>query len=455
MNPALALCRLLLTLLVALAGTVTMVQADTDSSESPGAILIENVYVFSGKSAERDREPVNVLISESQIQRISAEAIEPDEGSSLQVIDGGGRTLMPGLIDAHWHSTLVKPTSVEAMTSDIAYIQLVAGRVADATLMRGFTSVRDMGGPSFGLRRAIEEQVVAGPRIFPSGAMISQTGGHGDFRLPHEVPEPNNAGLSYADRVGVTAVADGTDAVLKRAREQLMLGATQIKLMAGGGVTSMYDPIDVSQYTPDELRVAVQAAENWGTYVAVHAYTSRAVQMALEAGVKSIEHGQLVDEETVRMMARKNVWWSLQPFVENELANPKTGQARLKQIMVQQGTDKAFELARKHKVRVAFGTDMLGTGDFGKNQNALLVTMERWYTPGEALQIATGNNGQLIGLSGPRYSLPGPIGVIEEGAVADLLLVDGDPTEDLSLVGDPETHFRVIMKNGVVYKNTL
>uniref|UniRef100_UPI0030DB127F amidohydrolase family protein n=1 Tax=uncultured Marinobacter sp. TaxID=187379 RepID=UPI0030DB127F len=266
---------------------------------------------------------------------------------------------------------------------------------------------------------------------------------------------PNNAGLTYSDRVGVTAIADGTDAVLKRVREQLMLGATQVKLMGGGGVTSMYDPIDATQYTPAEMRAAVLAAENWGTYVAIHAYTSRAVQMALEAGVRSIEHGQLVDEDTVKMMAQKEVWWSLQPFIDNELANPKTGPARLKQIMVQQGTDRAFELAKKYQVQVAFGTDMLGTGDFAPKQNALLVSMERWYSPGEVLQIATGNNGRLIAMAGPRYPLPGPVGVVEEGAVADLLLVEGDPTADLSLIGDPENNFRVIMKNGVIYKNTL
>lgn len=429
--------------------------ASASDPQAPDAVLIKNVYVFSGKSAERAQAPVHVLVRQGTIQMISAEPIEPEEGVRVLSLDGEGRTLMPGLIDAHWHSTLVSPSTVAAMTADIAYIHLLAGQVADATLMRGFTSVRDMGGPSFGLRRAIEEGLVPGPRIFPSGAMVSQTGGHGDFRLPHEVPESRNAPLTYSDRVGVTAIADGYDAVLKRVREQLMLGATQIKLMAGGGVTSLYDPLDATQYTPDEMRAAVLAAENWGTYVAVHAYTSRAVQMALEAGVKSIEHGQLVDEETVRMMARKNVWWSLQPFIDNELANPKTGPSRVKQIMVQQGTDRAFELARKHRIQVAFGTDILGSGDFGDHQNALLVSMERWYSPGEVLQIATGNNGRLIAMAGPRYPLPGPVGVIEEGAVADLLLVDGDPTADLSLIADPGNNFRVIMKNGVVYKNTL
>lgn len=422
---------------------------------SSKGLLLEDVYLFDGQSAERSQSRVHVLVRNGLIEQISRTPITPELDDNLTVIAGAGRTLMPGLIDAHWHSTLVKPSSVQALTADIAYIHLLAGVVGDATLMRGFTSVRDMGGPSFGLRRAIEEGLVKGPRIFPSGAMISQTGGHGDFRLPHEVPSASNAPLSYPDRVGVTAIADGSDAVLKRTREQLMLGATQIKLMAGGGVSSMYDPLDVTQYTPDELRAAVMAAENWGTYVAVHAYTSRAVSMALEAGVRSIEHGQLVDEDTVKLMARKEAWWSLRPFIDNELSNPKTGPSRLKQQMVQQGTDRAFALAKKHKVKVAFGTDMLGAGNLGDNQNALLVSMQRWYSPGEVLQIATGNNGALIALAGPRYPLTGPLGVLVEGAVADMLLVEGDPTADLSLIADPEQNFRLIIKGGRIYKNSL
>jgi imidazolonepropionase-like amidohydrolase len=421
----------------------------------PQDMLLQNVYVFDGTSAQRSSAPMQVLVRNGLIEQISSSPITPADDDGLMVIDGGGRTLMPGMIDAHWHSALVSPSSVSAMTADIAYIHLLAGRVADATLMRGFTSVRDMGGPSFGLRRAIEEGLVIGPRIFPSGAMISQTGGHGDFRLPHEVPQANNAPLNYADRVGVTAIADGSDEVLRRVREQLMLGATQIKLMAGGGVSSMYDPLDVTQYTADELSAAVQAAENWGTYVAVHAYTSRAVTMALEAGVRSIEHGQLVDEDTVRLMAKKDAWWSLQPFIDNELSNPKTGAARLKQKMVQQGTDRAFELARKHKIKVAFGTDMLGAGNLGDNQNALLVSMQRWYSPGEVLQIATGNNGALMNLAGPRYPLSAPLGVIKENAIADMLLVEGNPTEDLTLIANPDQNFRLIIKGGVIYKNSL
>jgi imidazolonepropionase-like amidohydrolase len=427
----------------------------TAAAAEPSPVLLKNVHLFDGKSTRRAATPANVLIVEGRIRSISASPIPLEADMQPQIIDGGGRTLMPGLIDAHWHSLLASPSTVQALTADIAYLHLLAGTVAEATLMRGFTSVRDMGGPSFGLQRAIEEGLVPGPRILPSGAMISQTGGHGDFRLPHEVPRPEGAPLTYSDQVRVTAIADGADEVLRRAREQLMLGATQIKLMAGGGVTSLYDPIDVTQFGPEELRAAVLAAENWGTYVAVHAYTSKAVRMALEAGVRSIEHGQLVDEETVRMMVEKDAWWSLQPFLDNELANPKTGAARAKQLMVSTGTDRAFELAKKHKAKVAFGTDILGRGTVGNHQNALLVSMQRWYSPGEVLQIATRNNGQLLALAGPRYPLEGPVGVIEEGAMADLLLVDGDPTQDLSLIGDPEKNFLLIMKDGVVFKNLL
>jgi imidazolonepropionase-like amidohydrolase len=422
---------------------------------SQRAILIENVHVFDGKSSQRGREPSNVLVVDNAVAAVSRQPLTWPEGAELTRIDGGGRTLMPGLIDAHWHSMLVGQGMVDAMTSEVGYVNLRAAKVAEATLLRGFTSVRDMGGASLGLRRAIEEGQFPGPRIFPSGAMISQTGGHGDFRLPHEVPRGTNQPLSHGELTRNAAIADGVDEVLRRTREQLMLGATQVKLMAGGGVASVYDPLDVTQYTPAEMRAAVEAAGNWGTYVTVHAYTTRAVRMAIEAGVKCIEHGQLVDEETVKLMASRGVWWSLQPFLANELSNEFTGQNRVKQMMVAAGTDRAYELARKHRVKVAFGSDILFTGDTGAKQNAVLASLQRWYSPGEVLQIATGNNGALLALSGERNPYRRPLGVVEEGAMADLLLVDGDPTEDLSLIADPERNFVLIVKDGRIHKNTL
>lgn len=419
------------------------------------AVLIENVYVFDGKSNARAVTPANVLIVDNLIESISSQPLSAPEGATLTRIEGGGRTLMPGLIDAHWHMMLVGQKLTDAMTSEVGYTNLRAAQVAEATLMRGFTSVRDMGGPVRGLRRAIEEGHYPGPRIFPSGAMISQTGGHGDFRMPHEVPRASNLPLSHTEQTRTAAIADGPDEVLRRVREQLMLGATQIKLMAGGGVTSIYDPLDATQYTPEEVRAAVVAAENWGTYVTVHAYTSHAVKMSIEAGVKAIEHGQLIDEETAKLMASKGIWWSLQPFLDNELANKQTGPSRVKQLMVAAGTDRAYELASKHKVKVAFGTDILFSGDNGEVQNARLASLERWYSPGEVLQMATGNNGALLELSGERNPYKRALGVIAEGALADVLLVDGDPTADLALIKDPANNFVVIMKNGRIYKNLL
>lgn len=419
------------------------------------AILISNVYIFDGKQSSRIPQQSNLLVVGDTIEKITTEDILAPDGLSLTKIDGKGKTLMPGLIDAHWHMMLTGQTLVDAMTSEIGYTNLRAAQVAEATLLRGFTTVRDMGGPVQGLRRAIEEGNYPGPRIFPSGAMISQTGGHGDFRLPYEVPRSSNQPLSHTEQTRTAAIADGVDEVLRSVREQLMLGATQIKLMTGGGVTSVYDSLDATQYTPEELRAAVSAAENAGTYVSVHAYTSHAVKMSIEAGVKVIEHGQLVDEDTVKLMASRGIWWSLQPFLDNELANKQKGASRVKQLMVASGTDRAYMLAKKHKIKVAFGTDMLFSGDVGELQNARLVSLQRWYSPGEVLQIATGNNAQLLSLSGERNPYKKPFGVIEEGALADLLLVNGDPTEDLSLLSDPKNNFIVIIKDGRIYKNVV
>jgi imidazolonepropionase-like amidohydrolase len=234
-----------------------------------------------------------------------------------------------------------------------------------------------------------------------------------------------------------------------------MRGASQIKLMAGGGVSSDYDPLDVSQYTLKELQAAVQAAEDWGTYVTVHAYTPRAVRQAIEAGVKCIEHGQLLDEATIQLIAEKDVWLSLQPFLDDEDANLQTGKNRLKQIQVSQGTELAYQLAKKHKVRVAFGTDTLFSPDMADRQGKKLAKLVQWYSPAEVLSMATYQNAELLAMSGNRNPYPGKLGVVEEGALADLILVDGNPLEDINLIVDPQKNFVVIMKDGKIFKNTL
>ncbi len=336
------------------------------------------------------------------------------------------------------------------------YANLVAGAEATDTLLRGFTTVRDVGGPAFGLKRAIDEGVVAGPRIYPSGAIITVTSGHGDFRQPFEVPRTLGSARTRMEQIGGSMVADSPDEVRLRVREQLMLGATQIKLTGGGGVASPHSPLDATTFTEPELRAAVEAAENWGTYVTVHAYTPASIKRAITAGVKCIEHGHLMDEATAKLIAERGVWLSIQPFPD-ELADafPPGSQQRAKASEVFAGMDVAYRLARKHKLKTAWGTDIIFSPGLARRQGELLVKLERWYTPAEALVMATGTNAELLAMSGKRNPYPGKLGVVEEGALADLLLVDGDPVKNIKLIADPAKNFVVIMKDGKIYKNLI
>jgi imidazolonepropionase-like amidohydrolase len=309
---------------------------------------------------------------------------------------------MPGLIDAHTHVMFEGVSQANLLTADIGFVNVAAVKAAHDMLMRGFTSIRDVGGPAFGLKRGIDAGIVAGPRIWPSGAFISQSGGHGDFRLPSELPaRPDD--FTYSERVGAAAIADDPATVRKRARELLALGASQIKLMAGGGVASNFDPLDVTQYTTPELRAGVEAAENWGTYATVHAYTPRAVRQAIEAGVRCIEHGQLLDEPTVELLVEKQIWWSLQPFLDDRTSPYAEGSPnRLKQLEMTGGTDKAYRLARKHKAKLAWGTDILFDPAVAALRGRELAKCVRWFTPAEVLKMATADNAELLALSGAR-----------------------------------------------------
>ncbi|WP_051389799.1 amidohydrolase family protein [Bradyrhizobium sp. Ec3.3] len=429
---------------------VSLVASRPAQAQQNSAVLFQNVRIFDGRNSTLSA-PFNVLIRNGKIEKISAAPLTAD----AQAIDGGNRVLMPGLIDAHWHAMLVRPTPAAAIAGDVGYLNLQAAAEATATLMRGFTTVRDMGGPSFGLKRAIDEDLVAGPRIYPSGAMITISGGHGDFRQLSDLPRTIGGMLSRMELIGGSMVADSPDEVRVRAREQLMQGATQVKLTAGGGVASPFSPLDVSTFTEPELRAAVEAAENWGTYVAVHAYTPVAIQRSIAAGAKCVEHGHLMDEASARLMAEKGIWLSTQPFLDlaGAAALGPSEQDKMQQVVT--GTDRVYALAKKYKIKTAFGTDVLFSKALAERQGAMLADLTRWYTPAEALAMATSANGELLSLSGPRNPYPGKLGVVEEGALADLLLVDGNPIENIKLVADPAKNFVVIMKGGKIYKNTL
>lgn len=413
-------------------------------------VLFENVRIFNGKAPELSA-PANVLVRENIIAEISEASITAP--GALR-IDGGGRTLMPGLIDAHWHTMLVAPNPVQAIASDVGYLNLIAAREAEAALLRGFTTVRDMGGPSFGLKRAIDEGLVPGPRIYPSGAMITITGGHGDFRQFSDLPRTIGGMLTRMEQIGGSMVADSPDEVRVRVREQLMQGASQVKLTAGGGVASPHSPLDVSTFTEEELRAAVEAADNWGTFVCVHAYTSAAIQRSIAAGVRCIEHAHLMDEETARLIAEKGVWLSTQPFLAggNASVDQLGGDQAAKKAMVVAGTGRVYPLARKYGIRTAFGTDILFSSEEARQQGARLAALGTWYAPAEALVMATSTNADLLAMTGLRNPYPGRLGVVEEGAYADLLLVDGNPLDDLGLIADP-ANFDVIMKDGTIYRN--
>jgi len=373
------------------------------------------------------------------------------------VIDAKGKTLMPGLIDAHFHISYSQFSVPELMASDIEMYTIKSTIGAEKALLRGFTTVRDMGGTPFSIKKAIDKGMIVGPRLYLSGPPISQTSGHFDARDYTAVPSNPGDDPYYWNRNAVFMVADGPSDVLLRVRENLRMGACQIKLATGGGVSSFYDPLDVTEYTYEEIKAAVDAASDFNTYVAVHVMTDEATRRSVEAGVKSIEHGFLVSDETMKLMKDKGVWLSIQPLLNDEDAFDFPDPDRhAKWIQTTDGTDHAYKTAKKLGVKTAFGTDIVWTPGLDVKEGKFLAKLKRWFTPYEALKMATSTNAELLAMSGPRNPYKeGPLGVVVEGAYADLLLVDGNPLENIDLVADPDKNFVMIMKDGKIYKNTI
>ncbi len=421
-------------------------------AEPVDQVLFQDVRVFDGVSDSLSKT-TNVLVEGNMITRVSPDVTV----SGGTIIDGGGRVLMPGLSDTHTHVMFASLPQTALLVGDPSYNYIYATKDAREMLMRGITSIRDMAGNSFGLKTAIDQGLVPGPRIFPSGGMLSQTGGHGDFRLPNQSNPRFGGNIAELYLQGHGYMVDGVPEVLAAAREVLRKGASQVKIAAGGGYSSPSDPLTGAQFTYDEIKAAVDAASNWGTYVTMHAYHPEAVNVALDAGVKDVGHGQLLDEKTLRRMAKDGVFLSTQPFTE--CSEPQLDDfSNSKLAIVCKGTAFVFETAKKIEgLKITYGTDLFFVpAEVFAEQTKQMERLLPWFEPVEILRMATGNAGELYKMSGPNQNPypDGDLGVVRQGAYADILLVDGNPLDDLGAVTDPD-NIKIIMKDGKIYKNTL
>ena len=408
-----------------------------------GQLLFRRAALLDLEAGVR-REGSSVLVDGERIAEVSDGEIR---APSARVVDCAGRTLMPGLIDAHVHAVITTMNLAAMTQAPPTLVAFEAGRVLEGMLRRGFTTVRDAGGADYGLAEAVERGLVAGPRIFYSGRVLSQTGGHGDFRSRGEPPP---ACACHIHTTGFAHVADGVDAVRKAAREELRRGAFQVKIMASGGVASPSDPIWNLQYSEDEMRAIVEEAAGWRTYAMAHAYTPEAIRRAVDAGVRSIEHGNLIDRPTAGHMAEAGAF--LVPtlvtyFAIDELGRklgfPAVSQAKVKDVL--DAGLASLEIAREAGVRIGFGTDLLG--ETHDQQSREFAIRARALPPLEILRSATLVNAELLGR-------PGELGVVAPGALADLLLVDGNPLADVAPLADPERHLRAVVKAGALVAGT-
>jgi imidazolonepropionase-like amidohydrolase len=420
--------------------------------------LITNVDVWDGTS-DAVMKGTDVLVEGKLIKKVG-KGIKAD---GAQVFDGKGKTLMPGLIEAHAHLSLHGDLFQIRNEYNWMYVGAKSGAEATRMLYRGFTTARDAAGPTNGLRKVIDAGHVDGPRIYSAGPGLTQTGGHFDIR---GLNEPNYYFLGVPDSKNWMEwyyMADGVPEVQKAAREIFRKGSSHIKIMAGGGVATVYDPLDGLQFTPEEIRAIVVEAEKVGSYAMAHIYTPEAITIALNAGVRCIDHGMLIDDKTMKLLKEKDAF--LVPSLAVGLFTPEelsfawpTKETKAKGARIIAGMENEVKLAKKYKVKIGFGTDFFGPGREQFAQQSLeFKARAKYFTPLEILKQATSINAAIVAMSGPMMNpyLDGPLGVIQEGAYADILLVDGNPLEDIMLLVNPEKNLRLIMKDGKVYKNTL
>jgi imidazolonepropionase-like amidohydrolase len=409
-----------------------------------GQILFENAALLDLERGER-RPAHSVLVEGERIVEVSEGSLR---ARAARRIDVAGRTLMPGLIDAHVHAVITTMDLGAMERRPASLVAQEARLVLEAMLRRGFTTVRDAGGADWGLAQAVERGLIAGPRLFFSGRVLSQTGGHGDFSPREDAPRLCGCEIRTS---GFAHVADGVPAVRKAAREELRRGATQVKIMASGGVASPSDPIWNLQYSDEEMRAIVEEARGWRTYAMAHAYTPEAIARAVDAGVRSIEHGNLVDAATAQRMAERGAflvptlvtYFAIEEF-GRKLGFPEVSMRKLHDVL--DAGLASLEIARAAGVEIGFGTDLLGethaqqSREFGIRAGAL--------APAEILRSATQVNARIL-------NREGELGVVAPGALADLLVVDGDPLADLALLERPEQSLAAILKGGAFALNRL
>ncbi|RJR33391.1 MAG: amidohydrolase family protein [Deltaproteobacteria bacterium] len=386
----------------------------------------------------------HVLVEGSHIKEVSDRPIKA--GKAL-TIDLAGRTLMPGLCDAHVHVTAVEADFARIERMSPAYVTVRAAQILREMLNRGFTTVRDAGGADWGLAQAVEEGLLPGPRILYSGHALSQTGGHGDTRGRGEDQQPHRfPGVGVLGRI-----CDGVTEVRRAAREEIRKGAHQIKIMASGGVASPNDPIGFTQFSLGEIKAIVEEAEAAETYVMAHAYTARAIKRALAAGVRSIEHGNLIDREALDLLVAKHAFFvptlvTYGALVKEGLESGFPPEQLVKVKGLHEQALAALDAAHRQGAQIAFGTDLIGP--MHRRQSLEFGLRREVQQPVDIIQSATIRCAQL-------FNRAGQIGVVAPGAYADLLVIDGNPLEDLGLLQDPESHISIVMKEGKFFKNRL
>lgn len=419
--------------------------------------LIINANVFNGTDNQL-LEKVAVLIEDNLISKISRQD-DIDLSIVDEVINAKGGTVMPGLMDAHVHITLSAPFNViDTMTREEVAIR--SARISEEMLMRGFTTIRDVAGNTLGLKKSIDNGYAKGPRILPSMAAVSQTSGHSDYRQNQAQERIGQHEDSPMMKLGAMKVADGRAEVLKAVREQLFMGASQIKIMAGGGASSTFDPLDTLQFTLDEMKAAVEAATDYGTYVAAHIHTADAMRRAAEAGVMSFEHATIMDDDIAQTIKDKGIWVIPSYFTSSLIAERKiplpNEETYRKTERVGKAMLKSAELIKKYQIdNIAFGTDCVGEASVHATQLNELGAIEQTFDTITALRMVTSNCGRLFEMS--TYQHPyqqGCLGQVVEGAYADLLIIDGNPLEGVACVADTSKQ-KMIMKDGIIYKNTL